>query len=80
MSSPEFQAPSKKPKRNKYFMFGAIGFELISLILFAIFAGDYAVKNGYPDYLRALLIVLAFVVWFISLIAKLRAIDKSKDE
>lgn len=70
----------KPPKQNKYLMFGAIGFELISLILFAIYGGEYAVKQGYPNYLKALLIVLAFVVWFISLITKLRAIDKNKDQ
>ncbi len=68
-----------KPKKNKYLMFGAIGMELISLILIAIYGGEYAVKQGYPNYLKALLIVLAFVVWFISLIAKLRSIEKSKD-
>lgn len=70
---------SKPVKKNKYLMFGAIGFELISLILFAIYGGEYAVKQGYPDYLRALLIVLAFVVWFISLISKLRSLEKNKD-
>lgn len=70
---------SKSVKKNKYLMFGAIGFELISLILFAIYGGEYAVKQGYPDYLRALLIVLAFVVWFISLIKKLRSLEKNKD-
>lgn len=70
----------KPPKQNKYLMFGAIGFELISLILFAIYSGEYAVKQGYPNYLKALLIVLAFVVWFISLITKLRAIEKNKDQ
>lgn len=70
----------KPPKQNKYLMFGAIGFELVSLILFAIYAGEYAVKQGYPNYLKALLIVLAFVVWFISLITKLRAIEKNKDQ
>lgn len=68
------------PKRNKYLMFTAIGFELVSLILFAIYAGEYAVTKGYPNYLKALLIVLAFVVWFISLISKLRSIEKNKDQ
>lgn len=57
-------------------MFATIGFELISLILLAIYSGEWAVKQGYPDYLKALLIVLAFVLWFISLIAKLRTVDK----
>lgn len=57
-------------------MFAAIGFELISLILFAIYGGEWAVKQGYPNYLKAFLIVLAFVLWFISLITKLRSVDK----
>lgn len=76
MSDQETEVSKLKPKRNKYLMFGAIGFELIALILFAIYAGEYAVQQGYPDYLKALLIVLAFVVWFISLITKLRTIEK----
>ena len=70
----------KPPKKNKFLMFGAIGFELTSLILIAIYGGEYVVKLGYPNYLKALLIVLAFVVWFISLITKLRAIEKNKDQ
>lgn len=65
-------------KKNKYLIFGAIGFELITLILAAIYGGDYLVKIGYPNSLRAILIVAAFVVWFISLIAKLRSIEKQK--
>jgi hypothetical protein len=69
--------PNPKPgKKNKYLMFATIGFELISLILLAIYGGEWAVKQGYPDYLKALLIVLAFVLWFISLITKLRTVDK----
>lgn len=76
MSEQETEVSKLKPKKNKYIIFGAIGIELISLILFAIYAGEYLVKEGYPDYLKALLIVLAFVVWFISLITKLRSIEK----
>lgn len=67
-------------KKNKYLVFAAIGFELITLILAAIYGGEYFVKEGYPSYLKALLIVGAFVVWFISLIAKLRAVEKKKDK
>ena len=70
----------KKPKKNKYLMFASIGFEMTTLILIAIYAGEYAVKQGYPSYLKALLIVLAFVVWFISLFTKLRSIEKDKDQ
>ncbi|AZZ35257.1 hypothetical protein CIK05_00035 [Bdellovibrio sp. qaytius] len=76
MSEPTFTPPPQKPKKNKYLMFGAVGFELTSLILLAIYGGEYVVKQGYPNYLKALFIVLAFVVWFISLITKLRSIDK----
>lgn len=66
-------------RKNKYIIFAAIGFELITLILAAIYGGEYLVKQGSPAYLKALLIVLAFVVWFISLISKLRMVEKSKD-
>jgi hypothetical protein len=69
-----------KPKKNKYIIFASIGFELISLILAGIYGGEYLVKQGYANYWKALLIVLAFVVWFISLITKLRSIEKSPDE
>jgi hypothetical protein len=34
-------------KKNKYIIFIAIGFELVSLILAAIWLGDYMVKNDY---------------------------------
>ena len=65
--------------KNKYIVFASIGFELITLILVAIYLGEYMVaQKGYPAYLKAILIVLAFVAWFISLISKLRAIEKSK--
>ena len=50
MSKPTNTSPTPKSKKNKYLMFGAIGFELISLILFAIYAGEYAVKEGYPPH------------------------------
>lgn len=63
-------------KKNKYIMFAAIGFELITLILLAVFGGEYIVKHGAPEYVKALLVVLAFVIWFVSLILKLKSIEK----
>lgn len=66
--------------KNKYLVFASIGFELVAFILIAIYAGEYLVKQGYPSYLKAFLIVGAFVVWFISLIVKLKAIEKNKQQ
>lgn len=63
-------------KKNKYIVFAAIGFELIALILAAIYGGEEAVKRGAPDYVKALLIVAAFVMWFISLMMKLKDAEK----
>lgn len=64
-----------KPQKNKYIVFAAIGFELVSLILAAIWAGNFLQKKGY-DSAPAFAIVLAFFVWFISLIIKLKSIQK----
>lgn len=64
-------------KKNKYIVFAAIGFELISLILAAIYGGEWLVKQGSPEYIKALLIVGAFVIWFISLMLKLKKAEKN---
>ena len=64
-------------KKNKYIVFAAIGFELISLSLVAIYGGEWLVKQGSPEYIKALLIVGAFVVWFISLMLKLKKAEKN---
>ncbi len=64
-------------KKNKYIVFAAIGFELISLILVAIYGGEWLVKHGSPEYIKALLIVGAFVIWFISLMLKLKKAEKN---
>ncbi len=67
-------------KKNKYLVFAAIGFELITLILVAIYAGEYLVKQkGAPEYLKAVFIVAAFVIWFISLMIKLKNAEKQKE-
>lgn len=64
-------------KKNKYIVFAAIGFELVSLILASIYGGEWLVKNGAPEYIKALLIVAAFIVWFISLLLKLKKAEKN---
>jgi hypothetical protein len=64
--------------KNKYIVFVSIGFELIALILIAIYLGQYLVeKQGLGQAVQAFLIVFAFIVWFISLIVKLKAREKS---
>lgn len=64
-----------KPQKNKYIVFAAIGFELVSLILVAIWGGNFLQQKGY-DSAPALAVVIAFLVWFISLIIKLKSIQK----
>ena len=67
-------------KKNKYLIFAAVGFELITLILVAIYGGDYLVKQkGAPEYLKAVFIVAAFIIWFISLMIKLKKAEKQKE-
>lgn len=67
-------------KNNKYLIFVSIGFELIALILFFIYLGEYLVKIGWPNYTKAFGIVLAFVLWITSLILKLKSLERSKSE
>lgn len=63
--------------KNRYIVFVGIGFELIALILVAIYLGQYlAEKHGIGDWVKAILIVVAFIVWFISLVVKLKANEK----
>jgi hypothetical protein len=59
-------------KKNKYLVFAAIGFELVTLILIAIWAGDYLVKQGFSKAAPAFCVLAAFFLWFISLILKLK--------
>jgi hypothetical protein len=59
-------------KKNKYIVFVAIGFELIGLIVGAILLGNYLLKNGYGQSIQAFCILGAFLIWFISLIIKLK--------
>ena len=63
--------------KNKYMVFASIGFELIAFILIAIYLGQYLVeKQGMGQAVQAFLIVFAFVLWFVSLIVKLKAREK----
>ena len=59
-------------KKNKYLVFVSIGFELVSLILLAIWVGDYLVKQGYGKAAPAFCVLAAFAIWFTSLIIKLK--------
>lgn len=63
-------------KKNKYIIFATIGFELIGLLLVAIWIGDFLVKKGFESYYQAFLILFAFLIWFISLIIKLKDLKK----
>lgn len=59
-------------KKNKYIVFAAIGFELVSLILLSLWLGDYLLKKGYGQWVQAFSVLGAFLIWFISLIIKLK--------
>ena len=61
-------------KKNKYIVFIAIGFELVGLILVAIWLGDYLSKNGYGKSSMAFTVLAAFLIWFISLMVKLKGL------
>jgi hypothetical protein len=63
-------------KKNKYIIFVAIGFELVSLILVAIWLGDYLAKNGYGKSSMAFTVLCAFLIWFISLMVKLKGLKQ----
>jgi hypothetical protein len=65
-------------KKNKYLIFASIGFELVALIVFFIYLGEYLVKKGWPEYTKAFGIVLAFALWITSLVVKLKSLEKSK--
>ncbi len=59
-------------KKNKYLVFAAIGFELISLILIALWIANYLSKQGYGSAAQAFCVIVAFLIWFVSLIVKLK--------
>lgn len=61
-------------KKNKYIVFAFIGLELVSLIVAAIWISNYLVQKGYSKNLPAFAVILAFVIWFTSLMVKLKKI------
>jgi hypothetical protein len=58
--------------KNKYIVFASIGFELVALILASLWLGNYLVKNGYGQAAQAFCVLAAFLIWFISLVMKLK--------
>lgn len=62
--------------KNKYLVFVSIGFELIVLILLAVWLGDYLVSQGHSKNWPAFSVVAAFFIWFTSLIVKLKSLKK----
>lgn len=71
----------KKPvKKNRYVVFITIGFELISLILLALWLGSYLSKKGYGPSAEAACVLVAFAIWFISLLIKLKNETKNQAE
>lgn len=66
--------------KNKYLVFISIGLELVSLIIISIYLGDYLVKKKeWPEYFKAIFILVAFTIWFVSLMIKLKALNKKND-
>ncbi|MEK6627818.1 MAG: hypothetical protein AABY53_04280 [Bdellovibrionota bacterium] len=59
-------------KKNKYIVFATIGFELITLILLALWLGSYLSKKGFGSAAQAFCVLAAFAIWFASLILKLK--------
>lgn len=54
----------------------SVGFELITLILLAVWLGNYLASKGYGSAAQAFCILAAFVIWFTSLLIKLKNIKK----
>jgi hypothetical protein len=63
-------------KKNKYLVFASVGFELIALLILAIWLGKYLEGKGFGS-AQAFCILGAFLVWFISLMMKLKSIGKN---
>lgn len=62
-------------KKNKYLMFVSIGFELVGLILAAIWVGKYLTDTmQFTNAAQAICVLVAFLIWFISLFLKLRSL------
>lgn len=64
-------------KKNKYIVFVSIGFELIGLLIVAIWFGKYLSEKGYGSGAQAFCVLGAFFIWFISLMMKLKNLKKN---
>jgi hypothetical protein len=62
-------------KKNKYIVFATIGFELIALILIALWLGKKLNEYGYGAASQAFCVLAAFLIWFISLMLKLKKLN-----
>ena len=62
-------------KKNKYIIFAAIGFELIALIVLSLWLGSWLEQKGYKG-AQAIAVVVAFFLWFVSLIMKLKSLKE----
>jgi hypothetical protein len=62
--------------KNKYLVFISIGFELVALIMLSVWLGDYLVAQGYSKSTPAFCVLISFLLWFTSLIIKLKSIKK----
>lgn len=65
-------------KKNKYIVFASIGFELIGLLIVALWFGKYLSDKGYGSAAQAFCVLGAFLIWFISLMMKLKNLKKSE--
>ncbi len=62
-------------KKNKYVVFAMIGFELIAFILIALWLGNFLATKGFDATIAQTFCVLgAFLIWFISLMMKLKGL------
>ena len=58
---------------NKYVVFAMIGFELVVLILGALWVGGFLAQKGFDSTIsQTVCVLLAFLIWFVSLILKLK--------
>ncbi|MBC7742756.1 MAG: hypothetical protein H7061_11190 [Bdellovibrionaceae bacterium] len=62
-------------KKNKYVVFAMIGFELVALILIALWLGGLLAKKGFDSTIsQTVCVLMAFFIWFVSLIMKLKGL------
>ncbi|MBC7421090.1 MAG: hypothetical protein H7328_10215 [Bdellovibrio sp.] len=62
-------------RKNKYVVFAMIGFELVAFILIALWLGNFLASKGFDSTISQTACVLAaFLIWFISLMLKLKGL------